>query len=283
MRPLEGKVAIVTGGSRGIGAAIAENLASKGASLVLNYTSASSEQKTADLASALKSKYDVTAIPVQADIGDPAGPAHIVSSAKNHFSHPKTGKFQIDILINNAGLGVNTFLQDITIDEFNRSYAINVLGPLLLMQAAMPYLPNDRSGRIVNVSSVSATCGFESQTVYGGTKAALDAMTRTWSRELSERATVNSVNPGPVATDMFNGAGEPFFAAIKPWAQNAPLMRTRPGIDPEEVLTRGEKMGGRPAYEHEIAGVVGMLCSEESGWCTGSVICANGGFRFSNA
>jgi NAD(P)-dependent dehydrogenase (short-subunit alcohol dehydrogenase family) len=70
------------------------------------------------------------------------------------------------------------------------------------MKAAMPYLPTDRSGRIVNVSSVSSTMGFVGQSVYGGTKAALDSMTRTWARELAERATVNSVNPGPVATDM---------------------------------------------------------------------------------
>lgn len=78
---------------------------------------------------------------------------------------------------------------------------MNVLGPLLLVQAALSYLPNDRSGRIVNLSSVSSSLGFANQTVYGGTKSALEAMTRTWSRELAERCTVNSVNPGPVATE----------------------------------------------------------------------------------
>ena len=88
------------------------------------------------------------------------------------------------------------------IDEFDRQYRVNVRGPLLLLQAALPFLPGDRSGRIINVSSVAATLGFHAMSVYGGTKAALDAMTRTWSRELAERATVNSVNPGPVDTRM---------------------------------------------------------------------------------
>lgn len=160
-------------------------------------------------------------------------------------------------------------------------YAINVLGPILLLQAALPYLPTDRSGRIVNLSSVSASLGFHSQTVYGGTKAALESMTRTWSRELAERATVNAINPGPVATDMYGGTSKDFQRQMKPFMENAPLQRVRQGIDDEVLVKDAENAGGRPAYEHEIAGVVGMLCSEDSAWCTGSVICANGGFKFS--
>ncbi|KAL8785555.1 MAG: hypothetical protein Q9213_003303 [Squamulea squamosa] len=281
VRPLEGKLAIVTGGSRGIGAAIATNLASKGAHLVLNYTSDSSAQKCEDLSSSLQAEHNVRVLPVQADLGDPNGPAHLIATAKNNFAHPKSGKFLIDIVINNAGVADNQLLHEITTDVFHKQYNINVLGPILLLQAALPYLPNDRSGRIVNLSSVSSSLGFSAQTVYGGTKAALEHMTRTWARELAERATVNAVNPGPVATDMYSSTSPEFQQQMKPFIQNAPLMREREGIDPKEFVDNAEKAGGRPGYDHEIAGVVAMLCSEDAGWCTGSVICANGGFRFS--
>ena len=105
-------------------------------------------------------------------------------------------------------------------------------------------------------------------------------MTRTWSRELAERATVNAVNPGPVDTEMYNSNSEEFFRIIKPFIQNAPLMRAREGIDEDKFLQAEEKAGGRPGYDHEIAGVVAMLCSEDGAWCTGSVVCANGGLKF---
>ncbi|KAI4201798.1 MAG: hypothetical protein LQ350_002998 [Teloschistes chrysophthalmus] len=280
-RLLEGKLAIITGGSRGIGAAIASKLASQGAHLVLNYTSDSSAEKTKSLGSSLQAESGIQVLPVQADLGNANGPAHLIATAKNHFSHPKTGKFQIDIIINNAGVAGDQLLQDITTDAFHQQYNINVLGPILLLQAALPYLPNDRSGRIVNLSSVSSSLGFSGQTVYGGTKAALEHMTRTWARELAERATVNAVNPGPVATDMYSGTRVDFQQQMKPYIQNAPLMKEREGIDPDQFVKDAAKAGGRPGYDHEIAGVVAMLCSEESAWCTGSVVCANGGFKFS--
>ncbi|KAL8952749.1 MAG: hypothetical protein Q9222_001360 [Ikaeria aurantiellina] len=280
-RPLEGKLAIVTGGSRGIGAAIASNLASKGAHIVLNYTSDTSAEKTQNLSSSLQKKHSVRTLPVQADLGDPAGPAHLIATVKNNFSHPKTGRLQIDIIINNAGIAGDQLLQEVTTDVFHKQYNVNVLGPILLLQAALNYLPEDRSGRIVNLSSVSASLGFIGQTVYGGTKAAVEHMTRTWARELAERATVNAVNPGPVATDMYSGTRVDFQQQMKPHIQNAPLMKERAGIDPDVFVKDAEKAGGRPGYDHEIAAVVAMLCSEDSAWCTGSVICANGGFKFS--
>ena len=265
----------------GIGAAIARNLANKGASLVLGYTSDSSAETTSQLASSLENSHGISTLAVQADIGNPNGPAHLVTTAKNHFSHPRSGKFQIDIIINNAGVSKNTPLEEVTAEDFVHQYSVNVLGPILLLQAALPYLPTDRSGRIVNLSSVSSSLGFVGQTVYGGTKAALEAMTRTWARELGERATVNAVNPGPVATDMYGETGSGFQKRMKPFMQNAPLQKVRPGIDNEQFVRDEEKAGGRPAYDHEIAGVVAMLCLEDSAWCTGSVICANGGLRFS--
>lgn len=267
--------------SPGIGAAIARNLASKGASVVLNYTSDSSTERTSALSSSLESAHSIKALPVQADMGDPSGPAHLITTVKNHFSHPKTGKFQIDILINNAGIAGDKHLESVTPELFHKLYAVNVLGPLLLVQAALPYLPQDRSGRIVNLSSVSASLGFKKQSVYGGTKAALESMTRTWSRELAENATVNAVNPGPVATDMYPVGNEEFLADSKPFVQNAPLQAVRIGVDEEQYVKRAEKEGGRSGYDHEVAGVVAMLCSEDAAWCTGSVICANGGMKFS--
>lgn len=281
-RSLEGKLAIITGASRGIGAAIDHNLATKGCSMVLNYTSDSSTITTQSLASTLSSTHNIQALPVQADMGDPHVPAHIINVAKNHFSHPKTHAFRIDILINNAGVGGNAELGDITPEAFHKCYTINVLGPLLLVQAALPFLPNDRSGRIVNLSSVSSAIGATGQSVYAGSKAALEGMTRVWSRELAERATVNAVNPGPVATQMYHGTTEAFKEKMKPWILNAPLQRAREGIDDQEIVEKAKRGGGRSAYGHEIAGVVGMLCSEESGWCTGSVVCANGGLVFSS-
>lgn len=260
---------------------MARNLAAKGASLVLNYTSDSSTDRATSLASELQPTHNIRAITVQADMGDPDGPGHIITTAKINFAHPKTGKFQIDIIVNNAGISANAPLGEINPGDFHTQYSVNVLGPALLVQAALPYLPHDRSGRIVNLSSVSSTIGSKEQTVYGGTKAALESMTRTWSRELAERATVNAVNPGPVETAMYGGTSEDFRQGMKPFLQNTPLARARPGIDADEVVESEERDGGRKAYDHEVAGVIAMLCTEDSGWCTGSVICANGGMRFS--
>lgn len=265
----------------GIGAAIARSLSSKGASLVLGYTTDKSEEPTNTLCKELEQNFEISAIGVQADMGNPQGPLHIINTAKNHFSHPRSGNFQIDIIINNAGVAKNTSIEDVTVDDFNRLYSVNVLGPLLLMQAAQQYLPRDRSGRIVNLSSVSSSLGFAEQSIYGGTKAALEAMTRTWSKELGERATVNSVNPGPVATDMYGGTSKAFQRQMKSYIETAPGMRARPGVDEQKYVDAADEVGGRPGYDHEIAGIVAMLCSEESAWCTGSVICANGGFKMS--
>ncbi|KXX81951.1 3-oxoacyl-[acyl-carrier-protein] reductase FabG [Madurella mycetomatis] len=278
-RPLEGKLAIVTGASRGIGAAVAKNLASKGCNVVLNYTSSSSTELAASLASEFSSAYSIRAVPIQADIGHPTGPSDLISATREHFSdlNGSGSKFQIDIIINNAGIALNAPLERVTVPDFEATYRVNVLGPLLVVQAAQPYLPTDRSGRIVNISSVSSSTGFVTQSVYGGTKAALEAMTRTWARELAERATVNAVNPGPVEGPMYAANSPEFLAGIKGWVMHTPLMQAREGVDSDEVVREARESGGRPAKTREVAGVVGMLCSEEAGWCTGQVVCANGG------
>ncbi|KAK1770902.1 NAD(P)-binding protein [Phialemonium atrogriseum] len=279
-RPLEGKVGIITGASRGIGAAIAENLASKGCNLVLNYTSPSSASLANELANSLVNRHSIRIVVVQADIGTTAGPAQIIDAAKGPFSRDDgdgTMRLQVDIIVNNAGIALNAPLADVTVGQFDETYRVNVLGPLLLVQAVEPYLPLDRSGRIVNLSSVSSSTGFVGQSVYGGTKAALEAMTRTWARELAERATVNSINPGPVQGPMYAANTEEFKAGIKGWIQHTPLMAARPGLDSDELVEDAKENGGRPAYTREVAGIVGMLCSEDAAWCTGQVVCANGG------
>jgi len=277
--PLEGKLAIITGASRGIGVAIAHNLAAKGAALVLNYTSDSSASLTHSLATTLSDSFGTKTLVAQADMGSLAGPKHLVELARNWARHPKTGVFRIDILINNAGVSKNQVIEEVEVEEYEKQYRINVLGPLLLMQACLPYLPLDRSGRVVNVSSVSSSEGFIGQSVYGGTKAALEAMTRTWARELAERATVNAVNPGPVGTEMWAGTKPAFKEHLRSFVEHTPLSRVRTGIDEEALLIDEKSAGGRPAYAGEIAGVVGMLCSEDGSWCTGQVVCANGGMR----
>ena len=233
---------------------------------------------------------------MQADLSDPtAAVSTILASAKERFS--EGDEFQVDILINNAGVAGDKLLNDpergpIDVEMFDRQYKINVLAPLLLTQAVAPYLPWDRSGRIINVSSVSASLGFKGQSVYGGTKGALESMTRTWARELGDRATVNAINPGPVIGDMYFAAGEGFWNIMQGWQDNTPgsNLNVGPGyagtgaerLTEDEVKLVKEKMGGRrPAFTDEIAGVVGMLCTKDGQWCTGSVVCANGGLRMS--
>ncbi|GAP85878.1 putative 3-oxoacyl-[acyl-carrier-protein] reductase [Rosellinia necatrix] len=277
-RTLEGKLAIVTGASRGIGQAIATKLASYGANVVLGYTSTNSKTSVESFAEALRSQNGVKILPVQADLGTIEGPkAFIEEVLRNSALLKPDGPFQIDILVNNAGVAQNNLLPAIKPEQFDVSYRVNVRGPLLLTQAVEPYLPRDRSGRIINISSVSSSAGFIEQSVYGGTKAALEAMTRTWSRELSERCTVNAINPGPVLTEMYASNTPEFKREIKGWIEHSPLMRVRPGIDSQELIDDAPVSGGRPAYVDEIAGIVAMLTGVDASWCTGQVVCANGG------
>jgi NAD(P)-dependent dehydrogenase (short-subunit alcohol dehydrogenase family) len=277
----------------GIGEAIARNLASKGCSLLLNYTSDSSRARTEELAASLSKEHSIQCTIIQADLEDAEkGTETIIQAAKDNFSS-NSKPLQIDILINNAGVSQDRQLADpvkgpINAEYFHWHYNINVLAPLLLTQACIPYLPTDRSGRIVNISSVSSSLGFVGQSVYGGTKAAVEAMTRTWARELADRATVNAVNPGPVIGDMYFLTGEQFWKDLQGWQDNTPLSKVDPngrdleGLDAEKVRLIQEKMGGRrPAFTSEIAGVVAMLCSADAAWSTGSVVNANGGMKFS--
>lgn len=125
--------------------------------------------------------------------------------------------------------------------------------------------------------------GFIGQSVYGGTKAALEAMTRTWARELADRATVNAVNPGPIDTRMYQGTEDWFKEHIRPAMEMTPVLRVTDGekgaLD-REISEEVQKAGGRRGLPEEVAGVVGSLCLPEMGFCTGQVVCANGGMRF---
>ncbi|CCX32635.1 hypothetical protein FPQ18DRAFT_374366 [Pyronema domesticum] len=272
---LKDKLAIVTGASRGIGEAIAHNLASKGCSIILNHSSPRSSSACSSVQASLSSQYpSQTFLVVQADLGTLDGPLQLVAAC---------GGKQIDIIINNSGVSGNEFLPSVTMAQFERQYNINVRGPLLLIQAALELLPNDRSGRIINLSSISSSMGFIGQSVYGGTKAALEAMTRTWARELADRATVNAVNPGPIDTRMYQGTEDWFKEHIRPAMEMTPVLRVTDGekgaLD-REISEEVQKAGGRRGLPEEVAGVVGSLCLPEMGFCTGQVVCANGGMRF---
>jgi NAD(P)-dependent dehydrogenase (short-subunit alcohol dehydrogenase family) len=267
---------------------------------VIGYGSPQSTDMTRALCDELSTAHNVRCAPVQAELLEPRTAADsILDAARSLFkSYNASGTFQIDIVINNAGVSSNQHLNDteqgpIQKSEFDRVYTVNVLAPLLLTQVVQPYLPKDRSGRIVNVSSVSSSIGYQGQSVYAGTKAAIEAMTRVWSRELAENAIVNCVNPGPAWGDMYERAGPTFWNINQPYVDVAPLANYSADghsvdLDAEEkerfdkVVSEG--MGGRrPGLTDEIAGTVDMLCSAEAGWTTGSVVCANGGMRMSFA
>lgn len=279
----EGKLAIVTGSARpsSIGEGIAKNLAEKGANVLIVYLTEGSDKPGAALAQELQSKHNVTAAPCRADISTPEGVKVVMDACKAKFpASPKTGKTQIDIIINCAATMPTGPVDLVTPDEFQRCYATNVLGPILLVGAAKPYLPTDRSGRIVNISSTGQKCGLPYLTLYSGSKGALEAMTKTWARELAESCTVNAINPGPVMTDLLRNCSEDVLAAQALWNPLTPLAGAREW-DTDEVQAFAKRWGGRPAYVEEIAGVVAIICNPESGWMTGSMVSANGGLCFS--
>jgi 3-oxoacyl-[acyl-carrier protein] reductase len=220
-------------------------------------------------------------VPCRSDISTPEGVAKLISTCQDKFpANAKSGKLQIDIIINCAAIMPTGPVDLVSPEEFQRTYAVNVLGPILLVGAAKPFLPTDRTGRIVNISSIGQKAGLPYLTLYNGTKGALEAMTRTWARELAEQATVNTVNPGSVLTDMFRNCSEDVLAAQALWSPIIPLSGAREW-DTDEVKAIAKRWGGRPAYVEEIAGVVAIVCNPESAWMTGSVVRANGGQCFS--
>ncbi|CAG8930610.1 unnamed protein product [Penicillium salamii] len=275
------KLAIVTGSSRGIGAAIAQNLASKGCNVVVNYTSEASDAAAQKLASELERMYGVVALPFRADITSREECEGLVSAVRERFTNADSGLFQIDILVHNAAIAYLGPVETVKEAEFRRIYEVNVLGPVLLTGICKPYLPTDRSGRIVMLSSINSKVGTEHTTLYSGTKGAVEAMTRVWARELAEQATVNAINPGAVSTGQYLAAPDDIKEIIGRWNPLTPLASVRDDLDTPEIQDTGKRFGGRAAYPEEIAGLVAGICHPEFGWCTGSIISANGGLSFS--
>ena len=248
MGVLNGKVAIVTGASKGIGAGIATALGAAGASVVVNY---SSSKEGADRAVAeIKSKGG-KAIAVQGDVSKAADVLRLLDETKRAFG-------KLDVLVNNAGVYAFAPIENVTEDEFHRHFNINVLGPLLLTQEALK-LFGAEGGNVINVSSVVSDNPPAGASVYAATKGALDQITRVLSKELGARnIRVNTIAPGGVETEGTVTAG---------------II----GSEFEANVVKATPLGriGQPS---DVARVAVFLASDESGWITGQKIPVSGGW-----
>ncbi|END9085244.1 SDR family oxidoreductase [Yersinia enterocolitica] len=238
------QVAIVTGASRGIGAAIAERLAQEGYTVLINYSRADDE------AEALVRKIQQAggnALSAKGDISDPAAVAQLFTKAETAFGG-------VDVLVNNAGIMSLSTVADSDDEHFDRQIAINLKGSFNGMREAARRLRN--GGRIVNFSTSVVGLKLEKYAVYAATKAAVETMTAIQAKELRGRdITVNAVAPGPTATDLFlNGKSAEL---IEKMAKMAPLERL-----------------GTP---EDIAAAVAFLVGKDGGWINGQVLRANGG------
>ena len=248
MNKLKGKVAVVTGASKGIGAAVAKALAAEGASVVVNYASS---KQGADAVVAEIDKAGGKAVAVKGDVSKAAEAKAIVDAAVQHFG-------RLDVLVNNSGVYEFKPLEDITEEHFRQEFDINVLGLLLTTQAAAKHL--GEGGSIVNIGSLVTRISPPASAVYTGTKGAVDAITGVLARELGpRRIRVNTVSPGMVETEGTHAAGfiGSEFAANA--AAQTPL--------------------GRIGQPQDIASIVTFLASDDSHWLTGEQLYASGGMR----
>jgi 3-oxoacyl-[acyl-carrier protein] reductase len=249
MKKLEGKVAVVTGASKGIGASIAAHLAAEGAAVVVNYSS--SKQGADQVVKEITGKGG-KAVAVQANLARKADIQRLFAEAKKAFG-------RIDILINNAGIYEFVPLQEITEEHFHKLFDLNVLGLILASQEAARHF-GPAGGSIVNISSVVSTYGVPNGAVYSATKAAVDAVTRSLAKELGPRKIrVNSINPGMVETEGFRSAGIPESEMRKQTEALTPL--------------------GRIGKPDDIAPAAVFLASPDSAWTTGETLYISGGFR----
>ncbi|KAI9283655.1 short chain oxidoreductase/dehydrogenase [Umbelopsis sp. AD052] len=248
-KTLQGKVAIVTGGTRGIGEGIVKAFAEQGASVVINYTS--SADRATNLVKLIKDKGG-QAIAVQADVGDELGPKKIVDETIKAFG-------KIDIIVNNAAVSFIQTIDQADVESADQVYKVNVRGPILLIKESVPHLQD--FGRIINVSSIAARSGVPGMSIYSASKAALEGLSRVWAQELGPKnITSNSISPGPVATDMFLALPEEARASIKETVQKAPY-KDFSSVD-------------------DLVGVVSFLASPASQRITGDVLNTNGGLLF---
>jgi 3-oxoacyl-[acyl-carrier protein] reductase len=248
MSKLTGKVAVVTGASKGIGAAIAKALAAQGASVVVNYASsrAGADKVVADITAA-----GGKAVAVGGDVSKAADAKGIIDSAIETYG-------RLDVLVNNSGVYEFAALDEITEAHFHKHFDVNVLGLLLVTQAAAKHL--GEGGSIVNVSSVVTRITPPTTAVYTATKGAVDAITGVLAKELGPRKIrVNSVNPGMVETEGAHTAGV-IGSDFETWAiSTTPL--------------------GRIGQPDDIADVVTFLASDDARWLTGESLIASGGSR----
>jgi 3-oxoacyl-[acyl-carrier protein] reductase len=248
---LKGKVAIVTGASKGIGAAIAKHLAAEGAAVVVNY--ASSKEGANRLVSEITGNGG-KAIAVQANVAKQAEIQRLFAEAKKAFG-------RLDVLVNNAGIYEFAPLEQVTPEHFHKQFDLNVLGLILATQEATRHF-GPEGGSIINISSVVATSAPPNGSVYSATKAAVDAVTRSLAKELGPRKIrVNSINPGMVETEGTTSAGI-----------TANESDFRKGFEAQAPL-------GRIGQPKDIAPAAVYLASSDSGWITGETLYIAGGYR----
>ena len=246
---LAGKVAVVTGASKGIGAEIARQFAAAGASVVVNY--ASSKQDADRVVSQIVQKQG-KAIAIQADMSKPTDVRRLFEESKQAFG-------PLDVLVNNAGVYVFAPLEEVTPEFFHKQFDLNVLGLILASQEAARQF-GDRGGNIINISSVASTATPPTASVYSATKAAVDAVTKTLAKELgSRKIRVNSINPGMIETEGTKSGGITSSDFEKQMIQQTPL--------------------GRIGQPNDIAPVALFLASAGSSWITGESLFVAGGYR----
>ncbi len=246
---LAGKVALVTGASKGIGAAIAKHLAAAGASVVVNYSSSKSGADA--VVKEIQSKGG-KAVAVQANVSQQADIQRLLAETKKAFGG-------LDVLVNNAGIYEFAPLSEVTSEHFHKLFDLNVLGLLLTSQEAVKYFP-PKGGNIINISSVVATATPANTSVYSATKAAVDAITRSLAQELGPRGVrVNAINPGMVETEGVHAAGITESDFRKVVESQTPL--------------------GRIGQPQDIAGAAVFLASDEAAWVTAQTLHISGGFR----
>ena len=246
---LGGKVAIVTGASKGIGAGIAKQLAAEGASVVVNYASS---REGADRVVAGIKKQGGTATALQADLANKADIERLFGEAVKEFG-------RIDILVNNAGVYEFLSLDEVTEEHFHRQFNVNVLGLILAAQQAARHF-GPEGGSIINIGSVTGTSAPPTTSVYSATKAAVNAVTKSLASELGPRGVrVNAVNPGMVETEGVHAAGLAESDFRKSVESQTPL--------------------GRIGQPEDIAPLVAFLASSDASWITGETYHVSGGSR----
>lgn len=252
MGHLAGKVALVTGGSRGIGKGLALKLAEEGASLAISYV-AHREQAEETLV-AIK-QHDVNAIAVKADSSQVAQITDMVNNVVKHYG-------KLDVLVSNAGIEHFSSLEETREEDFDRVFAVNTRGQFFAVQQAAKHM--GRGGRIVCSSSMSATTPFARHAVYAASKAAIESMVKNLSVELGPRGiTINAVSPGPIWTDMAKQNSQEYLAAY-------------PGLSMEDIIKImvPTRRLGTPA---DVAQLVAFLVSDEAEWITGQTMHVDGG------